>query len=67
MGSTIRLPVLIVASIFGRSARFFLVASCIYFFGPTVKHYIDKYFELVTIVFTILLIGGFLLIKLVLH
>ncbi len=67
MGSTISLPVLIAASIFGRSARFFLVATCIYFFGPTVKHYIDKYFELITIVFTILLIGGFLLIKLVLH
>ena len=67
MGSTISLPVLIVASIFGRSARFFLVATCIFFFGPTVKHYIDKYFEWVTIVFTILLIGGFLLIKFALH
>lgn len=63
----VSLPVLIVASILGRSARFFTVATCIFFFGPTVKHYIDKYFELATIVFTILLIGGFLLIKFVLH
>ncbi len=63
----ISLPVLIGASILGRSARFFTVATCIFFFGPTVKHYIDKYFELATIVFTILLIGGFLLIKFVLH
>ena len=61
------LPVLIGASVLGRSARFFTVATCIFFFGPAVKHYIDKYFELATIVFTILLVGGFLLIKLVLH
>jgi membrane protein YqaA with SNARE-associated domain len=63
----ISLPVLIAASVLGRSARFFAVATCIFFFGPTVKHYIDNYFELATIVFTILLIGGFLLIKFVLH
>ena len=63
----VSLPVLILASIFGRSARFFTVATCIFFFGPTVKHYIDKYFELATILFTILLIGGFVLIKFVLH
>jgi len=67
MGSTISLPVLIVASIFGRSARFFTVATCIYFFGPTVKHYIDKYFNWAMWVFAILLIGGFLLIEFVLH
>lgn len=63
----VSLPVLIVASILGRSARFFTVATCIFFFGPTVKHYIDKYFELATILFTVLLLGGFLLIKFVLH
>ena len=63
----VSLPVLILASILGRSARFFTVATCIFFFGPTVKHYIDEYFELATILFTILLIGGFLLIKFVLH
>lgn len=63
----VSLPVLIVASIFGRSARFFTVATCIFFFGPTVKHYIDKYFDLAMIVFAVLLIGGFLLIEFVLH
>jgi membrane protein YqaA with SNARE-associated domain len=67
MGGTISLPVLLVASVIGRSARFYLVATCIFFFGPTVKRYIDEYFELATIVFTILLIGGFVLIKFVLH
>jgi membrane protein YqaA with SNARE-associated domain len=59
----VSLPVLLVASLLGRSARFFAVATCIYFFGPTVKELLDKYFELATILFTVLLIGGFVVIK----
>lgn len=51
----------IIASIVGRSARFFVVAGLIWKFGVPVKEFIDKYFNLLTIIFTILLIGGFLL------
>jgi len=54
---------LIAASIIGRSARFFIVASLFYFFGPKIKEFIDKYLNLLTIIFIILLIGGFLIIK----
>jgi len=54
---------LIAASIVGRGARFFMVATLIYFFGPKMKEFIDKYFNLLTIIFIILLIGGFLIIK----
>ena len=57
---------LVAASIVGRSARFFLVATLIYFFGPKVKVFIDKYFNILTILFVILLIGGFVLLKYVL-
>jgi len=53
----------IIASIFSRSARFFLVATLIYFFGPKIKDFIEKYFNLLTILFLILLIGGFAAIK----
>jgi len=56
----------IVASILGRGARFYLVAAIMYFFGPVVKSWIDRYFNLLTIVFTLLLIGGIVAIKLVL-
>ena len=54
---------LISASIIGRSARFFLVATLFYFFGPKIKAFIDKYFNWLTIIFIVLLIGGFLAIK----
>jgi len=55
---------LVVASAIGRSARFFLVAVLIRIFGEKIQYFIEKYFNLLTIVFTILLIGGFFCIKL---
>ena len=51
-------------SLLSRSARFFLVAAFIYKFGAPVRHFIERYFNLLTIVFFILLIGGFLVVKL---
>lgn len=54
-----------IASVVGRGARFYLVAAFMYFFGPAVKFWIDRYFNLLTIVFTLLLIGGFVVIKFV--
>ncbi|MFW2367023.1 MAG: YqaA family protein [Desulforhopalus sp.] len=54
-------------SFVARSARFFLVAGLIWKFGPQIKSFIDKYFNILSIAFVILLIGGFVLMKLVLH
>lgn len=51
------------ASILGRGGRFFLVALVIRLAGPRAKKWIDEYFNLATVVGTLLLIGGFLLIK----
>lgn len=56
----------LVASIISRSARFFLVAGLIWKFGEPIRGFIDKYFNLLAFVFTVLLILGFLLIKYVL-
>jgi membrane protein YqaA with SNARE-associated domain len=50
-------------SLVSRSARFFLVAAFIYKFGAPVRHFIERYFNLLTILFFILLIGGFLMVK----
>jgi membrane protein YqaA with SNARE-associated domain len=55
-----------IASILGRSARFFVVAGLIWKFGPSIREFIDKYFNLLSYAFIILLIGGFILIKCVL-
>lgn len=50
-------------SALSRSARFFLVAGSIYFWGESVKHLLEEYFNWLSIIFMGLLIGGFLLVK----
>ena len=61
----IRCGTFVIASIIGRSARFFLVAGLIYLYGEVIRAFIDRYFNLLTLVFTAAVIGGFLLLRLV--
>ena len=53
----------VIASLVSRSARFFLVAGLFYFFGPTIKQFILRYFNILSILFIVLLILGFWFIK----
>ena len=59
----INFPMFMIASTISRSARFFLVALLIKKFGKPITTFIDKYFNILSIVFTILLIGGFFALK----
>ncbi|MDH4228026.1 MAG: DedA family protein [Deltaproteobacteria bacterium] len=59
----INFPVFVLMSVVSRAARFFIVAALIYKFGAPVKTFIEKYFNILTIAFTVLLIGGFVLVK----
>ncbi len=53
----------LIASIISRAGRFFLVSFLIWKFGEQIKSFIDKYFNWLAIAFTVLLVGGFVLIK----
>jgi membrane protein YqaA with SNARE-associated domain len=46
----------IVASIIGRGARFFLLGGLIFFFGRSIQQFIEDRFELLTVLFSILLV-----------
>jgi membrane protein YqaA with SNARE-associated domain len=59
----ISFPMFMIASLVGRSARFFLVSGLLYYFGEPIKEFIDKWFNILVVLFTILLIGGFALLK----
>ncbi len=63
----ISITTLIVASAIGRSARFFIVAILLRIFGEKIQYFIEKYFNLLTIIFVVLLIGGFVCIKFLKH
>jgi membrane protein YqaA with SNARE-associated domain len=59
--------VFLIASVTSRSARFFIVGGLIRKYGMRIKDTIDRYFNLCTIIFTVLLVLGFVIVKLVLH
>jgi membrane protein YqaA with SNARE-associated domain len=59
----INFMVFFIASVVSRSARFFIVGGLIFVFGPTIQAFIDKYFNMLAVVFTVLLVAGFILIK----
>lgn len=54
---------LIIASVIGRSARFFIEGGLIYFFGDRIRSFIDKYFNLLLTLFFVLIVLGFIIIK----
>ncbi|MEM9062330.1 MAG: YqaA family protein [Pseudomonadota bacterium] len=56
---------LIAASLVGRGLQFFLVAGVLRVMGEPAKALIDRYFGIIATVGAILLIGGFLLVKVV--
>jgi len=55
-----------VVSLVARSARFFLVAGLIWKFGSRITEFIDRYFNILSVLFVVLLAGGFFLIKFIL-
>lgn len=50
-------------SVIGRGLRFFLVAGLVYKFGPPIQDFIEKRLGLALTVGTVLLVGGFALVK----
>ncbi|WP_119678892.1 YqaA family protein [Indioceanicola profundi] len=61
VGMTI--PGFIVASIIGRATRFFLVAALLYWFGEPIRVFIEKNLGMLSVLFFLLLVGGFVAVK----
>ncbi|MBW2689501.1 MAG: DedA family protein [Deltaproteobacteria bacterium] len=59
----VNLMVFLFASLVSRSLRFFMVAWLLHRYGPGMREFIDRYFNLLSIIFLVLLFGGFLLLK----
>ncbi len=59
----INFPMFLIASICSRGLRFFLIAGLIWRFGAPIKSFIDRYFNLLAVAFTVLLVGSFFLLS----
>ena len=55
--------VFVVASVLARGIRFFAVAGLLWWWGPQIRGFIERNLGWLTIVFFLLLIGGFVLLK----
>ena len=53
----------ILCSFIARGARFYLVAGVIYLWGNTIKDYIDRYFNILVAVFTLLVVATFVIFR----
>jgi membrane protein YqaA with SNARE-associated domain len=56
-------PVFVLASVLSRGARFFLEAGVVRLFGDRAREFLERRFELATIVLALLGVGGFLAVK----
>lgn len=59
----INFPIFVGASFVSRAARFFIIAALLYRFGPSIKEFIERYFNLLSIVFFVTLVLGFIILK----
>lgn len=55
--------IFMVASIAARGLVFFVISGLLYWFGPPIRDFIERRLGLVTAVFVILLVGGFVAIR----
>ena len=62
----ISIPGFIAASIVGRGLRFGLVATLLRLWGEPAREFIDRHLGILTILFAVLLVGGFLVIRMAL-
>ena len=56
-------PFVLVSAV-SRGARFFIVAGLLTVFGARIRDFIERYFNLLSILFVVLLLGGFLVVGL---
>jgi membrane protein YqaA with SNARE-associated domain len=63
---SINFGIFLIASVLSRGLRFFILAALIYKFGTPIAGFIDRYFNWLVTVFGVLLVAGFVLIKMVL-
>jgi membrane protein YqaA with SNARE-associated domain len=57
------IPEFLVAAAVGRAALFFGIGALVWAFGPPIRVFIDKYFNLLTIALGVLIVGAVLAIK----
>jgi membrane protein YqaA with SNARE-associated domain len=59
----VSVPQLLLGALLGRAGRFFAVAFALRLFGKTIADSIERYFNILSITFLVLLVGGFVVVR----
>ena len=59
----ISFPLFLIASTISRSSRFFLIAFLIWKYGERINNFIERYFNILSILFLIILVGSYFVIN----
>ncbi len=59
----VSLPQLLFGALLGRAGRFFAVALALRIFGKVIADSIERYFNILSIAFLVLLVGGFVVVR----
>lgn len=59
----VSLPQMLIGALLGRAGRFFAVALALRIFGKVIAESIERYFNILSILFLVLLIGGFVVVR----
>lgn len=60
----INFGVFVLASVLSRGFRFLILAGLVFYFGPSIERFIDRHFDRLVILFSVLLVGGFIAVEL---
>ena len=60
----LNLTTFVIASVLSRGMRFFLVAALLWYFGEPIRRFIERNLGWLTVLFFVLLLGGFLVLRL---
>ncbi len=60
----LNLTTFMIASVLARGLRFFLVAALLWYFGEPIRRFIENNLGWLTVLFFVLLLGGFLVLRL---
>ena len=56
----------VVASVLARAMRFYLEAALLWYFGEPIRDFIERRLQVLTVIFCIVLVGGFVLARYIL-
>jgi len=64
-GGVAKLPLgtFIMSALCGRGLRFFTIGTLLFFFGEKVTYYIERYFGPIMILFSLIIVAGFLMLR----